>query len=255
MQILQAIEQADALCPNPYTFEEKLRWCHEVSAGIRRDIKKIYTTIETTLTAGQEIPFPEEFAFEDLELVLWNGTPMDKLDFRSLQVDKSLRGKSGTLKLIFLEQPAPVRQFELQGEFDVGENFIPMENPPLEEGDLLEWVPLEASDSEPDWSNPNRCYVLGMLYNGIQVDDDTFVAQTGMPLAIRRVLTDVTEVDEAPYDGMYVEYLLAKMALYQHDYTAYGAHMAQYNNLYESLRRDYKTRSPLTDKVNFRHYW
>ena len=255
MRLIEAIQRADSLCPNPYTQEEKLRWCYEVTSGIRRDLKKIYTTIETTLSAGEEIAFPEEFSLEDLEIAFWNGEPMDKLDFRSFQADRDATGSAGTLKLVFLEQPAPVRQISVQGEFDVSENFIKMENPPFEVGDVLQWVELENADDQPDWSNPNLCYVLGMVYDGIQVDDDTFSPQTQMPLAIRRVVNDLTEVDEAPYDGMYVEYLLAKMALYQHDYTAYGAHMAQYNNLYESLRRDYKTRSPLTTAANFKHYW
>ena len=52
MELRKVIEAADALCPNPYTQEEKLRWCDEVSAGIRREIKKVYDTIETTVTGS-----------------------------------------------------------------------------------------------------------------------------------------------------------------------------------------------------------
>ena len=255
MKLLQAIDMADSLCPNAFSLEEKLRWCEEVTAGIRRDIKKVYTSIETTAGGGKEIDWPDEFSFEDLELAFWNGTPMDKLDLRSLLVDPSQYSTPGKLRLVFLQQPQSVRQLTVQGEFDLSENFIRMPDAPFEAGDFLEWVPLSSKDAEPDWSNPNCACVIDRVYDGLLFDADIFTPQTAAPIALRRVIDDHTEVDEAPYDGMYVEYLLAKMALYQHDYTAYGAHMAQYNSLYDALRRDYKTRNPLTCMSGFRHYW
>ena len=49
MKIMRAIEKADALCPNPYTLEEKLDWCDEVTAEIRRNILKEYDVIETEI--------------------------------------------------------------------------------------------------------------------------------------------------------------------------------------------------------------
>ena len=87
------------------------------------------------------------------------------------------------------------------------------------------------------------------------VEDNTFSPQTAMPLAIRRVFDDVTEIDEIPYDNLYVEYILAKMAFYQQDYTAYNAHIDQYNILWDNLRRDYKSRAPLSDVSNFHKFW
>ncbi len=255
MKLLQAIEMANSLCPNSFTLEEKLRWCDEVTAGIRRNIKKVYTAIETTAGAGTEINWPDNFAFEDLELAFFNGSPMDKLDLRSLLTDPTTISKPGTLRLVFLEQPLPVRQITVQGEFDLSENFIKMPSPPFVTGDFIEWVALPSKDAVPDWNNSRIGCVIDQVYDGLVFDEDMFTPQTAAPLAIRRMITDRTEVDEAPYDSMYVEYLLAKMALYQHDYNAYGAHMAQYNNLYDALQRDYKNRNPLTTMAGFRHYW
>ena len=254
MKLLHAIDMADSLCPNAFTLEEKLRWCEEVTAGIRRDIKKVYTSIETTAGGGKDIDWPDNFTFEDLELAFWNGTPMDKLDLRSFLADPSQFSTPGKLRLVFLEQPQPVRQIAVQGEFDLSENFIKMPDSPFEAGDFLEWVALPAKDAEPDWSNPNSCCVIDRVYDGLLFDEDIFIPQTAAPLALRRIIDDCTEED-IPYDSMYVEYLLAKMALYQHDYSAYGAHMAQYNNLYDTLRRDFKSRNPLSTMAGFRHYW
>ncbi|MEE1013397.1 MAG: hypothetical protein U0L92_03685 [Clostridia bacterium] len=255
MQLMKVIEMADMFCPNPYTLEEKLRWCDEVTASIRRDIKKVYTTIETTVSSPEDIQLPDNLSFEDVEVAYLNGQPMDKLDFRSFLVGQTAVAAPGKLKLVFLEQPYPVRNITIQGEFDLSENFIKIPEPPFAAGDTLEWVALESPEDTPDWSQAGICYVLDAVYDGIMVGEDTFTPQTAAPLALRRVIDDHTEVDEAPYDGMYVEYLLAKMALYDHDYTAYGAHMAQYNTLYDVLRRNYKARSTLNPLSRFRRYW
>ena len=83
MELRKVIETADALCPNPYTQEEKLRWCGEVSAGIRREIKKVYDTIETTVTGSGELELPDDISFEDIEMAYLDGKRLDKLDFRN----------------------------------------------------------------------------------------------------------------------------------------------------------------------------
>ena len=97
--------------------------------------------------------------------------------------------------------------------------------------------------------------MVDQIYDGLVVEENTFTPQTAAPMAIRRVIDDLTEIDELPYDGMYVEYILAKMALYQHDYMGYSAHMNQYNALYEGLRRDYKNRAPFNPVSKLRRYW
>ena len=254
MELLKAIEIADSLCPNPYTQEEKLRWCEEVSAVIRREIKKIYDVVETKVSADGDVVIPDEIPFEDIEAAYVNGRYMDKLDFRSFAAT-GYKGSSAVLKLVYLTRPEPVRNICISGKFDISENYIKMDLPPFIPEDCLEWVILEGTDAEPDWSNAQRCYVLERTYDGLLVDEGAFTPQTAADMVIRRVIDDVTEIDEPAYDGMYVEYLLAKMALYQHDYTGYNAHMAQYNIIYDSLRRDYKSRAPLNGLSVFRNYW
>ncbi len=257
MELLQVIQTADLLCPNPYTIEEKLRWCDEVSAGIRRDIKKIYDTIETTVAEPGALALPDDISFEDIEIAYINGKPMEKLDFRSFAAGNVPMGVSFPvrIKVVFLTRAMPVRQINLKGTFDLSENFIKMDFAEFYPGDCIEWVELADLADEPDWKAAKRCYIIDKVYDGLVVEENAFTPQTAAPLAIRRVIDDVTEIDELPYDGMYVEYLLAKMALYQHDYTGYSAHMTQYNTLWEGLRRDYKNRAPLNTASGFRKYW
>ena len=257
MELLQAISTADTLCPNPFSQEEKLRWCDEVSAAIRREIKKIYNTIETRVSGPEELVLPEDIDFADIETAYVNGQLMDKVDFRSFAEGVVPPGVSfpATIRLVFLTRALPVRYVSLKGCFDVGENFIKLDSPDLYPGDCIQWVALSNPEEEPDWSEANRTYIIDQAYDGLVVEDNTFTPQTGAPMAIRRVIDDLTEIDELPYESMYIEYLLAKMALYQRDYTAYSAHTAQYNLLWEGLRRDYKTRAPMNPVSSLRNYW
>lgn len=249
MQLLDAIVMADRLSPNAYTREEKIHWCDEVTASIRREVLKRYNSIETTAKDG-EVELPEGFSLDDVEVAFLNGKPLDNLDLRSF----SHLGGSGRLRLVFLERPEPTRQVEIIGEFDLEENFIHLPASPFEIGDFVEWVRLERVTDTPDWAQAQVCTVVDKVYDGLMVDEGAFAPESAVALAVRRMPTDMTQV-EPPYDSMYVDYLLAKMALYQHDYAAYGAHMAQYNQMYDAMRRELKNRSPLNPLAGFHNYW
>lgn len=257
MELIRIIDTVDSLYPNPFTLEEKIRWCDEVSAIIRRQAKKIYDTISINIGSGRGLELPDDIAFEDVEVAYLNGKAIDKMDFRSLLTDVPTLDVSypARLEIVYLTKPMTTRIVSIKGEFDVSENFIKIDSPDLYPGDLIEWVELDDTDAEPDWSRATSCYILDRVYDGLVVEDNTFSPQTAMPLAIRRVFDDVTEIDEIPYDNLYVEYILAKMAFYQQDYTAYNAHIDQYNILWDNLRRDYKSRAPLSDVSNFHKFW
>ncbi len=252
MELIKVVEKADKLFPNPYTLEEKISWCDEVSAGIRREIKKIYDIIETTLPVSGEVILPDDISFEDIEVAYINNSPISKVDFRSF-IDKKEYTSPGKLRLSILTKHKPTRFITINGNFDVGENFINMENSPFCVGDLIEWV--EDDGTEPNWENAASSYVIDYVYNELVLEAGSFEEETSLPLTIRRVITDTTEIEELPYESMYVEYILAKIALYQQDYTTYNAHMTQYNFLYDQLKRDYKNREPLNNLSSFRNYF
>lgn len=257
MELLKAIEIADALCPNPYTLEEKLRWCHEVSSSLRREIKKIYDVIETSAASFGNTIIPDDIVFEDIEAAYLNGRYMNKLDFRNYAAGgiKKCSLPGGRLKIVYLTHPEPVRDILISGTFDLTENFIFMNEPPFIEGDYIQVAETESENTEPDFENSKTFVVLESSIDGILVDGDEFQPRTGANLVIRRIIDDLTEIDEAPFDSMYVEYVLAKMALYQRDYTGYNAHITQYNQLFDGLRREYKNRSPLNPLASFKNYW
>ena len=136
MQIMTAIQEADALCPNPYTLSEKLLWCDEVSAAVRREVLKTYDTISVTWDGVQPLLLPDDICFEDIEALYANGQLMEKSDFRT--VAKHALQYFGTgfscpteLRAVYLTKPAPIREIEIRGTFNTNEDFIAMEAPLL----------------------------------------------------------------------------------------------------------------------------
>ena len=255
MEILRAIEMADALCPNPYSTDEKILWCDEVSAEIRRHINKKYNIIETTLTEGNPLILPPGISSDLVEKVIVGKKTYQKLDFRSFTPPSLPSGSSGSkVKVVYIDLPDPIRIVEIKGEFNTNENLIKITNSPFIQGDKLRITPLSQLTDEPDPENSVYAYVLDVTDMQIILDRDVLEAKTSSPLSVCRVIDDVTEIDDAPYDRMYIEYILSKIALYQHDYVSYNAHMTQYNSLFESARREYFTRNPLTTQANFKNY-
>ncbi|MEG2584019.1 MAG: hypothetical protein RSA27_05895, partial [Oscillospiraceae bacterium] len=159
MKIMKAIGLADGFCPNHYTTEEKLLWCHEVSAGLRRSSKKIYDVLELIHTEFADFELPDDIKFDDIESVFINGKMLDKVDFRSfgtLNNDELLKygincGGRLRIKIIYLTHPKPIRDTTIVGEFNTGENFIEMNLPPFEVQDAIEVVALSDLTAEPDW--------------------------------------------------------------------------------------------------------
>lgn len=256
MEILRAIERADALLPNQYSLDEKLCWCDEVSAEIRRHIIKQYDIIETTIDNNGEIILPPDITYDLIEQIIFNNQSYEKQDFRSLYPNCSdnstLTGKK--VSVIYLSLPIPIRDTDIRGEFNTSENVIEIDSSPFYEGDKIQIASLNDLSDEADYSSSPGAYVIEVTGDKIILDRDVIEAQTAAKLAIRRVIDDTTVIDSAPYDRMYIEYILAKIALYQHDYSGYNAHMTQYNSLFAAAQREFITRSPLTAKLRFKNF-
>lgn len=254
---MRVVEYADELCPNQYTLEEKLCWCDEVSAEIGRNIIKQYGVIETAADKSGEITLPSDITFDLVERIIIDGITYRKSDFRSFNLGS--KGSSGyipreKIKVVYLDLPKPIRKTDIRGEFKTGENYIEIENPPFVCGDKLMITKLESAEDNADPSKSVYAYAVEVDETKIVLDRDCIEAETSAILEISRVINDTTVIDSPPYDRMYVEYILSKIALYQHDYAGYNAHMMQYNSLFEAARREYITRSPLLDGMNFRNY-
>lgn len=263
MLIIEAISAADKLSPNHFTLDEKLMWCSEVTSAVRREVKKQYATIETVITCADNIELPNGINISDIEIAYIGDKPIQKSDFRSLPFlnNGELTAKFGIshltpkiLRLVYLDIPREIKATSVKGEFKTDSGRIYGDELPFLESDCIQCVQLDDINTKPDWSNADKTYIISNDGETLILSDDILTPQTSAYLALRRVIDDETEA-ESPYDRMYIEYILAKGALYQHDYDSYAAHIAQYNNMFDDFKRDYKTRNPLTDMVRFHNYW
>ena len=164
MKIMRAIEKADALCPNPYTLEEKLDWCDEVTAEIRRNILKEYDVIETEINSRGELDLPDDIPFDRIEVVHLNGQMLNKQDFRSFVQNFDENGVSfgvpKRLKVVYLKIPPKIRNIDIRGEFNTGENYIEMEMPEFKEGDKIEIAEIADVSDKVDWDTAVSAYVM-----------------------------------------------------------------------------------------------
>ncbi len=106
MLITEVLQQVDSLYPNTYTTEEKLRWCYDVSRGIRDNILKLYQMREQKIAVdGEQILLPEGVSFSDVDSVFVNGKKVQKVDARSFSGAGLSAGD--LVKVIYKTLPEP----------------------------------------------------------------------------------------------------------------------------------------------------
>lgn len=257
--LTDVIRIADELCPNPYTEEEKWRWVDEVSALLCQEYRKHYQML-TCRTEGGILYLPQDVAIEQVAGIWCGGARYDKSDFRSdcsggrtkLWNANLLTGSP--VQIAFLSEHSPVRRFVLEGKWDTAPHLLKLRTPLVAVRDDLEITIQFDEESNPDWEQAFRCHVISLDEEGTHLAGDPLSAAEEKRMAIRRIVTDTT-VLPAPYDSVYVEYLLAKMAFYQRDGEGYRAHMAQFNEGLDAYERWYKQRAPINQGSNFRGLW
>lgn len=75
---------------------------------------------------------------------------------------------------------------------------------------------------------------ITVVYNAPVIDDET--------------------VCEAPYDSMYIDYVIAKLHLYQHDNDGYNRHITAFNSRLNSYKRVMASKLP-KPAGRFRNWW
>ena len=182
MLINEVLHSVDSLYPNTYTMEEKLKWCYDVSRGIRDNILKLYQSSEQVIASdGEQILLPGEVNFSDIESVYVNGEKVTKVDARSFLGNGMKAGD--VVKVVYKTLPKP---------FAVNEG---------------------------------------------EVDPEA-----------------VTEV-EAPYDGLYIDYVCAQIAFFQNDLADYNKFITMYNEKLMDFAVKYRKTAPLVEKRGYQNLW
>ena len=282
MLITEVIRRVDEVYPNTYTEDEKFRWCDEVSAEVTQEIKKVYTQVSCRVYENDFIELPQNVSIEQVKYLFIDGRMQDKEEFlKRFHVcpygvceQEGIPEAGIQVQLVFLPEHQPIRREVLRVSCDLvpdswedeceepyeGEKFpkaytgtFTFYGPDVSAGDNLEVVQTEAEN--PDWSTAKVYYVLGCDFEGTHVACDTEITEAkNKPYVMRRKLLDKTVVPP-PYDKMYVEYVLAQITYFQHDYDEYNLHLSNYLSIFDAYAKWYKNSNPLDKCAKLRNFW
>lgn len=244
MTVEEAIHSADVLYPNRYSMSEKLRWCYEVTAAIRNEIKKIYDFVVTDEQHLRETL--DRVGFDRVESLITGSRTRPKTDVRTWYnngQDILPPDFQGAVKVVYLTEPEPYRYVKYAGNGRIREGVLILpESCDLRTGDTIDICYGEQEATFP---------IIGDS-SGYYLGDDTI--DFAGELSLEKRMNEPLEC-EAPYDYMYVDFLLGKICYYQNDYDNYNQHMAQYNNKISMYQRWRKERDVYGSIQNLRNFW
>lgn len=240
MTINSLIELIDSIAPNSCSGEQKLYWYNQCESIIKSKAKPSFRYLETDIVGGV-VKLPDGYDSEDIEAVYLNGRLMDKLDFRSGFV-KRIPTKA-KLGIVLREHHTEVTRKVYEGDIFFN-------------GDRL--------------TAPGHCFEAG---DKLEIDCDIFVGSVfvtevrGDELVVNRLFEindcegrierslDINVLLSAPYDKLYIDYILAQMDYYNKDYEGYNNNSYLFNELLDELVRKNSGKAPGTKSMNMRGIW
>ncbi len=257
MYINDVIRQVKQYYPSEYDEAEMYIWCDEVSSMLAVEDRTVYKTVYISSDGSGHIPLPEGVRIENIYSVTADGKELEKLDF--INGDLSSYSK---VTVIYEEPYYPIRLPRYRGSASFASDddgvYIRLGNNEFLTGDTInittsqgaafaESVPVLGKMPDPENSG---LYLL--------VTDPEAVDGSGDPLpdcVITRSVTDET-VCAAPYDSMYVDYILAKINLYQRDSDSYNRHMTAFNSRLAAYKKWLINHMPSRDRdCKFINVW
>lgn len=104
MKIADVIRKVDEWQPNVFTFEEKLRWCYEVTADILADCP-VYRSVTIEVSHdGATLPLPDGVSFSDIVRIYLNGKLQEIRDERTLP--DAAPKKGDVVNVVYRDVPA-----------------------------------------------------------------------------------------------------------------------------------------------------
>ena len=237
MYITDVIKQAKALHPSEYTDLEYIRWCDELSADIRRNYDIKYDSISSS---GASIMLPEGITINDVSKVISGGRELKKTDLRDF-LSKGISDDTQSFTIIYACPHKPLRYinelknalFE-EGFFRTELNFCIGDTVKITDGELSYTVHITDFAHE------------GFVYEG----DSVPVGER--EVRFYREITDSTLIP-APYDSAYIDFVNARVSLYQGDDNAYRTFMGQFNRKINDYRH-YLTRNMPRAEAKFKNW-
>lgn len=222
MYIGEVIRRAQSYCPSEYDTNEMYLWCDEVSAMLSIEDRNVFVKEMMIPDSNGCVLMPVGVGFENIVSVISEGKKLKKEDLRS----KSTKiVSSSPIEIIYLKPHRPIRTVTYSGNISVDKekSQLIVDTELFEMGDTIN---VEIDDLSKELQ------VFGVIFDGkrfaLEVGDVEGLPESGSGV-VSRIVTDKTVCD-APYDGMYVDYVIAKICMYQRDFNTYNQFMSSFNS-------------------------
>lgn len=266
MYINEAIERADSYYPNEYDLTEKYLWCDEVSSMLAIEDRRIYRERRLPVSRDGTILLPENVTIEYIDKIIYKNKVLEKQDARTfgrnvINVNSVINNGNDVnegeyITVIYLVPYEPIRLVKYNGDMQIDTEtdtikiksceFITGDTLVIKAGDVtIANVPLLDIEFDTDGE-----YMYKLVCGAGSLSE---IAETDTTGTITRYVTDKTVCD-APYDGMYIDYILAKINMYQRDMTAYNQHIMAFNSRLAAYK-NWVNEHSAKDEGKFKNWW
>ena len=271
MYINDVIKRVNSYYPSEYSLTEMYEWCDEVSSMLAIEDRRVYCEAECGVASDGTILLPEGVNIEYIDRVIRGDTVLWRNDARTAGKKYiNIKGQSTkvvyngeraspgeTVTVIYVKPYMPIRlaSYEGRANVDTSESSISLPRCDFAVGDII----TIKSDNDITVRD------VGIFKIVVTEDDYPYklMCSDGVlnPLGdsedrefkIMRYVTDRTVCD-APFDMMYVDYLLAQINKYQRDITSYNQYISSFNDRLEAYRKWLAQRMP-ADEGKLINYW
>lgn len=258
MYINDVIRRVQSYNPSEYSAYELYTWCNEVAAMLAVEDRIVYKEALLPVAPDHTVLLPEDVRAENIVHVYAGGHELSVKAYR-LQGGRihCYRPVPDSVTVVYEEPYRPIRLIRYKGGLTIDTandelyindcEFVPGDTLTLTvDGSTTDGIPVLAIGYDPD---NERGYILNVAENALEglTDGDYDRAE------VARAVTDKT-ICAAPYDGMYIDYLLAKIAQYQRDDGAYETYMTSFNMKLQQYRGWLNARLPHEPK-SFKNFW
>ena len=240
MTIKSLIELVDSFAPNACTKEQKLYWYNQCESIIKNKAKPSFKYLETDFVGGV-VKLPDGYNSEDIEAVYVNGRLMDKLDFRSGFVKRNQKGAK--IGIVLREHHTEIKEKVYRGDIFFEGDKITMPGHDFFVGDKLE-IQSSLFDGEVTVLDVKE----DELFVNRLFETNDCEGKAVLSLEIEVLLS-------APYDKLYIDYILAQMDYYNKDYEGYNNNSYLFNELLDELMRKNSGKAPGTKHMNMHSIW
>ncbi len=235
MYINDVIDRVKKYFPSEYSDKEMYEWCDEVGAMLAIEDKCMYNLVTLTPDSEGCVMLPPEVEIHNIISVSHEGQELSKNDIREVEEEKLLVGVTTPVRVVYLVPYKPIRQTEYSGPAMIEGNTITI---PIDGFYKYDTLNLKTGDDEREISIiASECMSeLPKKYRLTTFESELSGLAGEIDVTLKRRITDKT-LAHSPYDMMYADYLMAKIALYQRDYNTYSQFMTSFNSRLSAYKK------------------